>query len=75
MSIPSTGSAHDPGLPGRIAYSVAEAAQAIGSSRSAIYVALKEKRLNAKKIGARTVIEDVELRRYVASLPTMGEAE
>jgi hypothetical protein len=75
MSIQSTGRARDPGVTGgRIAYSVADAALVSGLSRSALYVALREKRLAAKKLGARTIITHDELARFVASLPPMGQA-
>lgn len=62
--------AHDARV--KLAFTVNEAAEAIGSSRSAIYVALKEGQLTAKKIGSRTVITAEELRRYVERLPTIG---
>ena len=55
-----------------IAYTIREACEASGLSRSALYIALKEKRLIARKAGSRTLIERAELVRFIASLPTMG---
>jgi hypothetical protein len=43
--------------------------------RSAIYEALKNKSLIAKKAGRRTLIPVAELEAYLASLPSYGEGE
>ena len=58
----------------RLAYTIPQAVQCSGLSRSAIYHALKAGRLTARKAGRRTLIEDRELRRFIASLPLMGAA-
>jgi hypothetical protein len=71
MSITSTSAAPDPNCAGKIAYSISEAVEASGLSRSALYLALKDGKLAARKAGARTIIERTELSRFIASLPTM----
>ncbi len=74
MSIPTTGTSHDPGMLGKVAYTIPEACATTGLSRSLLYIALKKGKLVARKAGARTIIESVELRRYIATLPTMPVA-
>ncbi len=54
-----------------IAHSISDAVRASGLSRSGIYAALKDGALVARKAGTRTLIEDSELRRFIASLPTL----
>jgi hypothetical protein len=56
----------------KLAYTIPEAVRASGLSRSALYLAIKAKKLTARKAGARTVIEVSELRRFITSLPTLG---
>jgi hypothetical protein len=73
MSIQSAGASNDPGVPGKVAYTILEACAASGLSRSMLYLEIKIGNLVARKAGARTIIEDVELRRYIANLPTMHE--
>lgn len=63
------------GFSAKLAYSIPEAAEATGLSRSMLYLALKAGKLIARKAGARTVIEDAELRRYIACLPLLGSAD
>ena len=58
----------------KIAHTIPEAVAASGVSRSAIYLALKNGHLRARKRGKRTIIEDVELRRFVTNLPAFGTA-
>lgn len=41
-----------------------------GLTRTAIYMLLKEGKLEARKFGRRTFIEDRSIRRLVASLPS-----
>ena len=48
---------------------ILEAVEASGSSRSAIYSALKLGKLRARKLGRRTYIPVVELDRFLAELP------
>ena len=49
-----------------IAYRPAEAAKAVGLSRSSFYELLKAGELRAFKVGAATLISADELRRWVA---------
>ena len=53
----------------KIAYTIPEAVRASGLSRSTIYLAIGSGALRARKFGARTVILDAELRRFLRSLP------
>ena len=53
----------------RIAYSVDEAAVRAGIGRDAVYDAIREKRLVARKWGRRTIITDAALRAFLESLP------
>jgi excisionase family DNA binding protein len=53
----------------RIAYSVDEAAVRAGIGRDAVYDAIREKRLVARKWGRRTLITDSALRAFIESLP------
>jgi excisionase family DNA binding protein len=62
--------AHD-----RIAFTIKEAARASGLSRSLLYVAIGRGELRAKKCGARTLILDADLRRFLRSLPRLAKAE
>lgn len=53
-----------------IAITIPEAVRATGLSRSALYVALKEGTLSARKAGRRTLIPVNDLEAYLANLPT-----
>jgi excisionase family DNA binding protein len=55
----------------RIAYSVDEVAVRAGIGRDAVYDAIRERRLVARKWGRRTVITDVDLRAFLAALPVL----
>jgi hypothetical protein len=55
-----------------IAYSPNSAAVAAGRSRTRIFKAIRDRELIARKDGRATLIEAVELRRWVRSLPTIG---
>ncbi len=57
----------------KIAYTVREAVQASGLSRSTLYVAIGSGTLPARKCGSRTVILETDLRRYLRSLPRMSK--
>jgi excisionase family DNA binding protein len=59
----------------RIAFTVKEAAQASGLSRSLLYVAIARGALCAKKCGTRTLILDTDLRRFLRSLPRLAKTE
>jgi hypothetical protein len=56
----------------RIAFTLKEAARASGISRSLLYVAIGRGELRARKCGARTVILDSDLRRFLNRLPRFG---
>jgi excisionase family DNA binding protein len=55
----------------RTAYSVEEAAVMAGVGRDAVYDAIREKRLVARKWGRRTIITDTDLQAFLASLPAL----
>jgi excisionase family DNA binding protein len=59
----------------RIAFTIKEAAQASGLSRSLLYVAIARGSLCAKKCGARTLILDTDLRRFLRKLPALVKTE
>jgi hypothetical protein len=54
---------------GRIAFTLKEAAAASGLSRSLLYIEIARGALTARKCGARTLILEPELRRFLRSLP------
>ncbi|WP_323162872.1 helix-turn-helix domain-containing protein [Stenotrophomonas maltophilia] len=58
-----------------IAYSINDAAKAIGISRAGLYNLLGDKKIAGRKIGARTVIPADELRRFVNSQPMYEPGE
>ena len=51
----------------RLVYSIPDACEAAGVSRSTLYLALKARELAILKVGDRTLIEPDELRRWLAS--------
>jgi hypothetical protein len=53
----------------KIAYTVREAVHASGLSRSSLYIAIGNGALRARKHGARTLILDSDLRRFLRGLP------
>jgi hypothetical protein len=57
----------------RVAHSISEVAQAIGASRGTIYAELRAGRLTGRKLRARTVVTDDDLRAYLDSLPHMRQ--
>ena len=56
----------------KLAHSIPSAVECSSFSRSYIYTAIKKGKLKARKAGRRTVIEDSELRRFIAALPELG---
>ena len=56
----------------RLGYSVAEAAEAAGISRSSIYLAIGRGDLRAIKLGKRTLIRHADLVAFLDRLPAMG---
>jgi len=55
----------------KIAFGVDEAALRAGICRDYIYRAIREGKLEARKLGRRTIITDEALRAYLNSLPPM----
>ena len=53
-----------------LAVTIPEAVKLSGMSRTAIYEALKQNAITAKKAGRRTLIPFADLQAYLASLPT-----
>jgi hypothetical protein len=60
----------------KVAFTIKEAARASGLSRSLLYLAIGRGELHARKCGARTLILDSHLRKFLRSLPhfTSNEA-
>jgi hypothetical protein len=54
--------------PAKLAHTIPGAAWASGSSRSALYNAIAQGKLRAKKFGRRTLILDADLRRFLRGL-------
>jgi len=50
--------------------SINQACAIAGIGRSKLYEAIKDRRLVARKIGARTIILRSDLQQFLASLPT-----
>jgi excisionase family DNA binding protein len=57
----------------KLAFTIKEAARATGLSRSLLYVAIGRGALRARKCGARTLILNTDLRRFLRSLPALAE--
>jgi excisionase family DNA binding protein len=75
-STASLAPAADPSKFIRAAYSIDEVAVSVGVGRDAIYKAIRDKRLQAKKIGPRrTIITADALHRYLESLPDLQLGE
>ena len=58
-----------------LAVTIPEAVKLSGMSRSAIYEALKNRAIIAKKAGRRTLIPFADLETYLANLPAFGAGE
>lgn len=58
-----------------ISLTIPDTVKATGMSRSAIYLALKNGSLSARKAGRRTLISLCDLEAYLASLPTYQAGE
>jgi hypothetical protein len=63
------------GASAKIAHTIPEAVLASGLSRSMLYLAIGRGELRAKKCGARTVILDSDLRRFLRSLPSFTKSQ
>lgn len=59
------------GVP-RIALNLEEAATSAGVSRTRIFQAIRNRELTCRKSGKATVIEVLELCRWIRALPTRG---
>lgn len=57
------------GAPFQLAYTVDEACRQLGIKRTTLYLAISNRYLTAKKIGAKTVNTGESLVRWLASLP------
>jgi hypothetical protein len=55
-----------------LALPIEHAPQAVGVARTRIFEAIANNELTARKAGKATIIELIELRRWVQSLPTRG---
>jgi excisionase family DNA binding protein len=55
----------------RLGYSVTEASIKVGCCRDNIYNAIREGRLEARKLGRRTIITSEALDRFLADLPPL----
>ena len=60
----------DPSNVQREGLSVADACTIAGIGRTKLYQAIKERKLKARKLGARTIILRTDLQKFLASLPT-----
>jgi hypothetical protein len=58
----------------KLAYSILEAGAAANASRTAIYRAIRDGALTARKMGRRTVILDADLRCWLNSLKPLKAA-
>jgi excisionase family DNA binding protein len=67
-------SASPPPVESKVAFTIKEAARASGLSRSLLYVAISRGALKARKCGARTLILDSDLRKFLQKLPTMKKS-
>ena len=56
----------------RRAHSIAETCALTGIGRDAVYSAIRDGRLVARKLGRRTVITDDDLRQFLNGLPRLA---
>ena len=56
-------------------HSITQAKRKLNMSHTKIFSEIRVGRLEARKIGRRTVITDEALRRYIAALPIVGAAQ
>jgi hypothetical protein len=56
----------------QLAYRIEAAGKAVGVSRTRIFEAVRKQELTARKAGRATIIETLELQRWLRSLPTRG---
>jgi excisionase family DNA binding protein len=58
----------------RLLFSPKEAQTLLGVSHASLYRLLRAGRLDARKIGAKTVITAESIERFIAGLPTAGRS-
>jgi excisionase family DNA binding protein len=56
----------------KLAYTIEQAAEAVGVGRNTIYGEIREKRLTARKLRRRTVITGDDLLNWLQSLPKVN---
>ena len=61
-----------PEPPPRITHTIESAIEQLGCGRTTIYALIAEKKLEALKLGRRTLITDASIRALVASLPRLA---
>jgi hypothetical protein len=61
--------------PHKLAFTLKEATRASGLSRSLLYIAIGRGELHARKCGARTLILESDLRRFLRRLPRLTKSE
>jgi excisionase family DNA binding protein len=59
----------------RLAYPINDLAEAIGVGRSKLYEEIRDGRLQAKKLGSRTLITAKAAREYLSNLPDLPTAK
>jgi excisionase family DNA binding protein len=59
----------------RAAHSIAETCALTGLGRDAVYAAIRDGHLVARKLGRRTLVTDDDLRQFLAALPRAGGHE
>lgn len=59
-------------LPGRLAYSVTEAANAIGLGKTTLYALIGQGRLPSSKIGKRRIIRHADLEALIAGQQSLS---
>jgi len=60
---------------GRLAYSISEICALTGLGRDAVYTAIRDGCLAARKVGKRTLVLDSDLHEFLAGLPRAGGRE
>jgi excisionase family DNA binding protein len=64
----------EPAIANKKALSIEEALQVVPVGRTALYAALKDGRLVAKKFGRRTIILVEDLDRFLSQLPVVNHS-
>jgi excisionase family DNA binding protein len=60
---------------GRLAYPINDFAEALGIGRSKVYEEIRDGRLQAKKLGSRTLITAQAASEYLSQLPDIDAAK